>query len=494
MTLPSGAVGSVGYDERVSRPLASPEQGRTLTGEPLPDSYTPGHGSPDFSVSRYELYLDYRVATNRLDAHVTVAGTAITRLQSIMLNLSGLRVIKVRVDGKRPARFIQREGRVVITPAAPLAPGSEFSLDIRYEGRPGPLRGNWGDVGWEELTDGVLVAGQPTGAPSWFPCNDHPSRKASFGFTVTTDMNYQVVCNGTLVSRHSKASRETWVYEQAEPMATYLATVQIGRYEIVPLAGSVPPARAAIAGAGAAVGGMPVTAIPATGSGVRQLVAAPTVLMDRAQEALVRQREMMATFETCFGPYPFHSYTVVVPDDELEIPLEAQSLSIIGRNHLDLRWESQRLIAHELAHQWFGNSLTASSWKDIWLHEGFACYAEWLWSEASGQGSAAARAEAAWDGLASKPQDLQIGDPGPELMFDDRVYKRGALALHALRTAVGDVLFFGLLRAWTERNCFGSVSTGDLTILAQELCGSVPGFDAEAILRPWLYESLLPQR
>ncbi|WP_457963694.1 M1 family metallopeptidase [Arthrobacter sp. D1-29] len=556
MTLPAGAPGTVGYDERVSRPFASPEQGRTLTGEPLPDSYTPGHGSADFSVSRYELYLDYRVATNRLDAHVTVAGTAISRLQSVMLNLSGLQVIKVRVDGKRPARFIQREGRLVITPAAPLAPGSEFSLDIRYEGRPGPLRGNWGDVGWEELTDGVLVAGQPTGAPSWFPCNDHPSRKASFGFTVTTDMNYQVVCNGTLVSRHSKASRETWVYEQAEPLATYLATVQIGRYDIVPLAGSasgtgaaiagagpavanggatiraaraavgdipvtaIPATGAAITSAGAAVGGsgvpvtgagaaitsagaavggiparaIPVTAIPATGSGVRQLVAAPAVLMDRAQEALVRQHEMMATFEACFGTYPFQSYTVVVPDDELEIPLEAQSLSIIGRNHLDLRWESQRLIAHELAHQWFGNSLTASSWKDIWLHEGFACYAEWLWSEASGQGSAAARAEAAWEGLASKPQDLRIGDPGPELMFDDRVYKRGALALHALRTAVGDALFFGLLRAWTERNCFGSVSTGDLTELAQELCGSVPGFDAEGILHPWLYESVLPQR
>lgn len=466
----------------MSRPFASPELGRALLPDPLPDPYTPGHGSVDFSVSRYELYLDYRVTPNRLEAHVTVSATAKTQLTSIMLNLSGLRVIKVRVNGHRAARFIQREGRVVITPADPLPQGSEFSLDIRYEGRPGPLRGNWGDVGWEELTDGVLVAGQPTGAPSWFPCNDHPSRKASFGFTVTTDVNYQVVCNGTLVSRHSKSSRETWVYEQSEPMATYLATVQIGRYEIAPLAGATPLARTALRGTAAPEGP------------VRQFVAAPPVLMDRAQATLAGQDQMMATFETCFGQYPFHSYTVVVPDDELEIPLEAQTLSIIGRNHLDQRWESQRLIAHELAHQWFGNSVTASSWKDIWLHEGFACYAEWLWSEASGQGTASSRAEAAWEGLASKPQDLQIGDPGPELMFDDRVYKRGALALQALRTAMGDALFFGLLRAWTERNRFGSVTTGDLTALAQELGIGLPGFDAEGILHPWLYQSRLPGR
>lgn len=465
----------------MNRPFASPELGRTLLPDPLPDPYTPGHGSADFNVSRYELHLDYRVATNRLEAHVTVSATASTQLASIMLNLSGLRVVKVRVDGQRPARFIQREGRVVVTPAAPLPEGSDFSLDIRYEGRPGPLRGNWGDVGWEELTDGVLVAGQPTGAPSWFPCNDHPSRKASFGFTVTTDANYQVVCNGTLVSRHAKASRETWVYEQSEPMATYLATVQIGRYEIAPLASAV---HSNEPGAGA---------LNQPAAGVRQLVAAPAVLMGRAQATLVRQDQMMATFETCFGPYPFHSYTVVVPDDELEIPLEAQSLSIIGRNHLDQRWESQRLIAHELAHQWFGNSVTASSWKDIWLHEGFACYAEWLWSEASGQGTAASRAEAARQGLAAKPQDLLIGDPGPELMFDDRVYKRGALALHGLRTAMGDPLFFGFLRAWTERNRFGSVTTGDLIGLAQELCEGLPGFDAESILHPWLYQSRLPQ-
>lgn len=472
---------AVDYDHLVSGPFkAASDDPAPRTGS-LPDPYTPGHGSADYRVRRYELHLDYRVATNFLTAQVIISATAEAPLTSVLLNLSGLRVLKVRVDGGRPERFIQRAGRLVISLARPVAEGHDFTVDIRYEGRPGPLRGNWDEVGWEELTDGVLVAGQPTGAPSWFPCNDHPSRKATFSFGVTVDANYRVVCNGTLMARHSKASRETWVFEQAEPMATYLATVQVGRYSMMPLAGP-----AAGGHDGSSAGSLP-EAKP-----VPQFVVAPPALMAGAQAALARQGHMMAAFEGFFGPYPFGAYTVVVPDDELEIPLEAQSLSIIGPNHLDQTWNSQRLIAHELAHQWFGNSVTAESWKDIWLHEGFACYAEWLWSESSGQGTAASRARAAHQVLASLPQDLLVGDPGPELMFDDRVYKRGALALHALRTSLGDRHFFDLLKAWTTRNRFGSVSTQALADLADELRPAGPGQDAASVLRPWLYDGGLP--
>lgn len=469
----------VNYDRGVDGPF-NPASGTLPAGAgPLPDPYTPGHGSADYRVSRYALHLDYRVATNFLSAQVTISATAEAPLTSVLLNLSGLRVLKVRVDGGRPARFIQRAGRLVVNLAKPIPAGQDFTVEVRYEGRPGPLRGNWDEVGWEELTDGVLVAGQPTGAPSWFPCNDHPSRKASFGFTVTTDANYRVVCNGSLIARQAKASRETWVYEQAEPMATYLATVQIGRYALEPLP---------LATGESARG----SAIDQAADSVPQYVAAPVKLLAAARAGLAHQDLMMRTFVRLFGPFPFPTYTVVIPDDKLEIPLEAQSLSIIGPNHLDQTWNSQRLIAHELAHQWFGNSVTAQSWKDIWLHEGFACYAEWLWSEASGNGTAEARATAAHRMLATLPQDLPVGDPGPELMFDDRVYKRGALALHALRTSLGDGPFFDMLKAWAARNRYGSVRTEDLTALVDELRPPSPGQEAASILGPWLYARGLP--
>ncbi|MHA7155062.1 M1 family metallopeptidase [Arthrobacter sp. TMN-50] len=434
----------------------------------VPDPYTPGHGSEDWTALHYDLELDYRLASNRLAGRALVSGRVTgpaSRLHHrIELDLAGLKVTKVNLGVGRVLRFSNRGSRLVVIPAEPLAGGHEFTLDIRYGGNPLPVRSVWGELGWEELTDGVLVAGQPTGSPSWFPCNDHPGHKATYRIAVTTDTNYRAVCNGRLISHTPRASRGTWVYHQPEPMATYLATVQIGRYQLDQSGASPVP----------------------------QFTAAPAGLRDAARRALARQPDMMRTFSDLFGPYPFETYTVVVADDVLEIPLEAQSLSILGRNHLTNGWESQRLIAHELSHQWFGNSLTADSWRDIWLHEGFACYAEWLWSERSGNLSTAQRAADAWRGLAAKPEDLVIGDPGAAHMFDDRVYKRGALALHALRTAAGDELFFTLLRDWTTRFRHRNVTTADLVDVADDICAGVTGFDAAALLKPWLYQTRLP--
>lgn len=430
-----------------------------------PDPYTLDHGSTAYRVDRYELDLDVRLGSNRLIGRALLRCTALEPTGQVVLDLVGLRASKIQLDGRKVQKFAQRSEHVVITPPAPLKAGQQFVLDVRYEGNPQPRRGLWGEVGWEELTDGVLVAGQPNGAASWFPCNDHPRSKSTFRIAITTDDNYRPVCNGRLVSRTRKSSRETWVYEHPEPMATYLATVQIGRYGLVPLNSND------------------------THHPVLQFAAVPAGLAEEALIGLRRQPDMMRTFEDCFGPYPFAEYTSVVTEDELEIPLEAQTLSIFGRNHMRDSWEAQRLIAHELSHQWFGNSLTARSWKDIWLHEGFACYAEWLWSEESGTMTVADRVLTAWKKLDVGPQDLLIGDPGPGLMFDDRVYKRGALALHALRVTVGDEVFFAFLHHWTSSNRHGSVSTEAFIEAADSF---VPGLDAATVLQPWLYEAALP--
>ncbi|MFJ5861381.1 M1 family metallopeptidase [Pseudarthrobacter sp. NPDC092439] len=446
-----------------SRVPAAPGSVSASSGA-APDPYMPGAGTNAYRVERYELDLDYRVASNRLGGTAVLHGVAQVPASAVVLDFVGLRATKVQLDGRKAVRFSQRAGQLVVSAPAPLQPGQRFTLEIRYEGNPAPRRGLWGEVGWEELTDGALVAGQPNGAPSWFPCNDHPRDKASYRFSITTDANYRAVCNGTLLSRTTRSSRETWVYEQAEPMAPYLATVQIGRYGLLELDTGRHPGQ------------------------VPQHVAVPPALADRARAGLALQPAMMRTFTACFGPYPFPGYTVVVTDDELEIPLEAQGLAILGPNHLEQDWESQRLVAHELSHQWFGNSLTAATWQDIWLHEGFACYAEWIWSEESGVMPVEDRSRAAWRRLQAEAQDILVGDPGPAHMFDDRVYKRGALALHAVRIALGDDAFFNLLNSWTTTHRLGSVSTHDFILAAD----GAAAIDSEALLHPWLYEEALP--
>jgi aminopeptidase N len=447
----------------------------TSTGSSVLDPYTPSSGTPDVDVHRYELELDYRMESNRLDGEAVLRCTARVPVSRLELDLTGLTVSKVRAvlgaqqpgkqqGGKKSVRFAQRRDRLVVTLPRPVGAGEEFALRIRYGGHPGPAEGPWGEIGWEELTDGVLVAGQPTGASTWFPCNDHPSQKATYRFEISTEAEYYVLANGRLESRARHASRCTWVYRLDDPMPAYLATVQIGDYRRTPLAdGPVP-----------------------------QYLVHPVGRAEECAEGFRAQGQMMTAFEEAFGPYPFEDYTAVVAEDDLEIPLEALGCSVFGRNHLSDSWENQRLIAHELSHQWFGNSLTASGWEHIWLHEGFACYAEWLWSEASGGWSAKRRAQLAWARLRLAPQDIEVGRPGPEGMFDDRVYKRGALTVHALRTALGDDAFFAMLRSWTGRHRHGLVSTGLFEAHVAETCPELPGDRLRALLHEWLFSTALP--
>ncbi|MBV8929095.1 MAG: M1 family metallopeptidase [Mycobacteriaceae bacterium] len=426
------------------------------------DPYLPDNGNFGYRVSRYELDLQYNVAVNRLSGSVTITAVTLAELRDFTLDLSdALTVTKVSVNGRRPAQFGCAGGKLRIALTSKLPAGAALSIHVRYGGSPRPIRSLWGEIGFEELSDGALVAGQPNGAASWFPCDDHPSAKASYRLTLSTESPYRVVANGQLVSRRTRAAQTTWTYEQPEPTSSYLATVQIGMYELEKLS---------------------KTPVPMQG-------AVPARLRDNFATDFARQPQMMALFVELFGPYPLsNGYTVVVTDDELEIPLEAQGISIFGANHCNGRRASERLVAHELAHQWFGNSVTARRWRDIWLHEGFACYAEWLWSQHGGGPSADELARRYHRLLRESAQDLLLTDPGPRDMFDDRVYKRGALTLHALRGQLGDQSFFALLRDWTTRYRHSTVVTDDFTGLAAKY--------SDESLRPlwdaWLYSTGVP--
>ncbi len=215
----------------------------------------------------------------------------------------------------------------------------------------------------------------------------------------------------------------------------------------------------------------------------------PAPLAARVHADFADLPRMVAVFEHLFGPYPLEEYAAIVTADALEIPLEAQGIGVFGANHIDGSGALERLVAHELAHQWFGNSVGVSKWQDIWLNEGFACYSEWLWSEYSGGPTAHQKALSHHARLSSLPQDLVLSDPGPDSMFDDRVYKRGALTLHALRLTLGDDVFFGMLQTWARTHRASTATTTDFVALAEN-AARVP---VASLLRAWLDLPRLPK-
>ena len=196
------------------------------------DPYTGVDFNLGFEVSHYTLDLTYRVEPNLLHGEAVLTIRATADLTSLTLDLGGAMVAR-RVTAKgapRVAKFRQSSGKLRLRFAAEIAAGTEFDLVIRYGGSPRPIRTTWGEIGWEETESGSLVASQPNGAPSWFPCDDTPSEKALYDIIITADDPFIVVSNGDLVSRRAGGSTTRWHYRTRQPMATYLATVQVGEF------------------------------------------------------------------------------------------------------------------------------------------------------------------------------------------------------------------------------------------------------------------------
>ncbi len=445
-------------------------------GPGLGDSYFPDLGNGGYDVDRYRLELEFDVDTGHLLGTATITATAQQALSTFNLDLAGLEVAGVRVDDA-PARFDRAGAELTVTPARPLADGADFRVEVVYGGVPRPIRSQLlgGALGWHAADDGAFVMGEPQGAATWFPGNDHPSDKATFSLEMTVPAPFVVAASGVPAGEMQAGDRITYRWEVDRPIPTYAMGLGIGLFEVVEQSGPIP------------IVNYFDPDVPAS-----------------SRRIFDRQPEMVAWFSELFGPYPYQRYgALVVDDDQPAAALETQSLATYSRPSLRL---GEAVVAHELVHQWFANSVTIDRWQDIWLHEGFATYGQWLWAEqADGPGSLEGEVRRAYDvvsGRAALDQGVPVeeiarelptifpppGDPGPHEVFNTSVYWRGALTLHALRLEVGDDTFFRILRSYADRFADANADTGDFVELASELAGQ----DLTGLFDRWLYDPIVP--
>ena len=444
-----------------SAPPPEPPAGEPVVGaDGVGDPYYPQLGNGGYDVARYDLALEWLSATSSLDATATIDLTPAVDLDSFNLDLVGLEVERVGIDGA-DAPF-RRSGReLIVDPAAVLPADVPVVVEVDYRGKPEPIAfgTDFFEVGWQ--TDGrdAFVVSEPAGAATWFPANDHPTDKARFRFEITVPGDLGVVANGLGRGVEQTADgRRTFVYESDDLMATYLASVVIGDLVFDEATGP---------------DGLPLRS------------AYPVRLADAAREDFADIGEMLVVFTEWFGTYPFEVYGHVVVDEILGFALENQTLSLFGSDLVTGAGSIDVIVAHELAHQWFGNAVSPATWKDIWLNEGFATYAEWIWEQESGGRSIVESATAAH---AVADFGVPPGDPGPEELFQPTVYIRGALVLHALAVEIGDDAFRRLLPAWASRHDDSTASTADLIALAEEVSGQ----ELDELFDRWLYGVELP--
>lgn len=418
----------------------------------------PGLGNTGYDVVSYAISIDARPADPAIRAVTRITATALNDLGSFNLDLHALTVSSVVVD-TRPAPFVRQGDELIITPTAPIATRTTFTVEVAYEGVPDPLRDpDIGRVGWLDIGPTSYVVGQPHGGHTWFPGNDHPSDKATFEFNITVPSTVTAVANGVLrEKRAGAADTTTWIWDQREPMATYLAMVAIGDFTIE---------------TGTGPRGLPLRHVFATR------------LAPAASGAMARTAEMIDVLESWFGPYPFATYGALVVDDGFGFALETQTLSLFPRSIAVRSTASERIQAHELAHQWFGDSVSLTKWQDIWLNEGFATYSESLWLERTQPGYNIDREMQSYANKGFGP----ISAPTADSLFADAVYERGALVLHALRRTVGDVTFSAIVLDYATTFRHANANTAAFV----ELVSRHAGQPMNAFFDQWLNAPVTP--
>ena len=437
-----------------------PEASQASIGDPT----YPGLGNAGYDVQHYTIDLVWQPDDAAIGVVTAIDAVATNDLDEFNLDFRGFDIQRITVDGAE-VLFEREQSELTVKPPTPIPTGAAFTTEVTYAGIPEPVdSAALPEMGWFTGPEGEqYVVAEPDAAHSWFPGNDHPLDKATFTISITTPPQWTGVANGELIEEVDDIGSVTRTFAMSYPMTTYLATVVIGEgWQIVE------------------------DDAASTESVAIRHVLPPDLRDANTPAALLRTGEMIAVLEEAYGTYPFDEYGIAVVGG-FRGALENQTLSVFGRDFVEAPI-FEYVLVHELAHQWFGNSVTVSLWEDIWLHEGFATYAELLWAEhlhgSDVYREVVAERYAAVE-LAGYPPP---GTPEPDALFDGGVYQRGALTLHALRSQVGDAAFFATLRTFAARFAYANATTDEFIAVAEE----VSGMALDDLFDAWLYQPELP--
>jgi aminopeptidase N len=451
LTLTLGSAGqTVGAD---SRP-----PGAAGIGDP----YFPLDGNGGIDVLSYDVHDRYGFRQGRLSGWTDLRLRGTAAISSFDLDFL-LPVSSVRVEG-RPVRFSQARHELVVKRG--LDAGETVDVQVRYDGRPGRYA-YAGESNWLAGRGEVVAMNQPHMAPWWFPANDHPLDKARIRIGITVPKQFDVVSNGSQVHRRTHGRLATSTWRADEPMVPYLAFFAAGQFRIA--------------------------------SGVRHglpwLVAVskalPTVAQPGAMTLMRQTPKITAWLATQLGDYPFSTVGGLVTSLDPGFALENQTRPTYAPGSLN-----QITVVHELAHQWFGDSVAVHHWSDIWLNEGAATFMEWRWSEVNGMSTGDQRMRHRYSstGAGDEFWRAEVADPCPtgtscvNRIFADFVYERGAMAFQALRNRIGDDVFWQLLRRWVADHRGGNGSTAEFEALAEEVSGQ----DLDGFFGAWLHSTSKP--
>jgi aminopeptidase N len=417
------------------------------------DSYYPNSGNGGYNASNYVVAITYDPKSHHLDGDTTITAKATQNLDEFSLDLEGLDVRTVTVDG-RAAQTERDGGKLVVRPAATVANGSTFTTEVQYAGVPTPFtQTKLGKEGWQiSSSGGAFVAGEPRSASTWYPVNDTPTDKAAFHLAAKVPDGWSVISNGVQGRNESKDGWTTFRWDEPDPIAPYLTTVGVDHWTMA---------------TGKLADGTPLVSAFAPGAEDKK------ALEDRLPEIL-------DFLSSKFGKYPQDAAGGIFLADKINFSLETQTRPIFAK------WTDLSTIVHENAHQWWGDSVSVQHWKDVCLNECFASYAQWLWSEAK-EGVNLDDQYRQWVKKGSQVFGAPLYDMGAGNEFK-AVYTKGPMALHALRRTIGDDAFFRILKTWPTLHRDGNATWTQFEAYAQQISGK----DLKGFFDAWFHSSVQP--